>query len=80
MNRIEKRAGAGLGVAAYVVATAVGLSSGVPIGVVLLRAALVAVGGYVVGRLLGHVVLQAFLDDLAEAKSRRAEEAEEPQG
>jgi hypothetical protein len=79
MMEIEKKAGAVLGVVAYMVAVGAGLACGVPPGVVLIRAALAAIGGYVAGRLLGHVVLQAFLDDLAEARSREGESKEEPQ-
>jgi len=72
VNDLARMTGAALGVIAYVVAVAVGLLSGVPAVIVLLRAALAAGGGYVLGRLLGHVILQAFLDEVAETRSRQS--------
>jgi hypothetical protein len=77
VSEIEKRAGAGLGVVAYLVAVGTGLAFGVPVVTVLLRAAVAAIGGYVAGRLLGHVILHAFLDDLAEARSQQSEVTDE---
>ena len=76
MRDLEKRAGALLGVLAYLVAIVVGLASGVPVVTVLLRGSAAAVGGYVLGRLLGHVILQAFLDEMAETRQRQAEAGE----
>ena len=71
MKDMEKRLGALLGVIAYLVAIAAGLASGVPIVTILLRGSVAAVGGYILGRLLGHVILQAFLDEMAESRSRQ---------
>ncbi len=73
MRDIEKRSGAILGVIAYLVAIVAGLAVGVPIVTVLLRGSVAAVGGYVLGRLLGKVILQAFLDEMAESRSRQNE-------
>ena len=73
MNDLEKRTGAALGVVAYLVAMAAGLACGVPVTTVLLRAAVAGAGGFVLGKLLGHVVLHAFLDDVAEARRKQAE-------
>ncbi len=73
MNELEKRAGAALGVIAYLVASGAGFACGVPVVTVLLRAAAAAAGGFVLGRLLGHVVLHAFLDDVAESRRKQAE-------
>ncbi len=73
MRDIEKRSGAILGVVAYMVAIAAGLAVGVPMVTVLLRGSVAAVGGYVVGRLLGKVILQAFLDEMAETRARQNE-------
>jgi hypothetical protein len=73
MNDIERRSGAILGVLAYLIAMGAGFACGVPVTIVLLRAAAAGVGGFVLGKFLGHVVLHAFLDDLAEAQSKQTE-------
>jgi hypothetical protein len=73
MKDLERRIGALMGVVAYLVAIAAGLASGVPLVTVLLRGSVAAAGGYVVGRLLGHVILQAFLDEMAESRQRQGE-------
>jgi len=76
MRDIEKRSGAILGVIAYLVAIVAGLASGVPLVTVLLRGSVAAVGAYVLGRLLGKVILQAFLDEMAENRARQNETAD----
>jgi hypothetical protein len=73
MNDLEKRSGAVLGVIAYLIAMGAGFACEVPVITVLLRAAAAGAGGFVLGRLLGHVVLHAFLDDVAESRRKQAE-------